>query len=754
MYDIQQFLPTLYVVVALGISAFCVAAQLPGVWVVAVGAIAFNAWLKLTGRFRALPRIVANIGILIVLLIMAATFRDSSKILLVGEFLVLLQVVKFYEPPSNRDHAQLLVLSLLLMVAASISTASLVFGMMMVLYLFCALYCCLLFHLKVETDHAKRAFAVPPEQINPSTLRQDQRYLASSMRRLTAMVAMFSIIAAVATFLFFPRGPGEGVLAPMRWKPSETLTGFSDSVNFQNVAKITQNTQVVAWVSLTKENGEPAEREFPLYLRGVTLDTYSGDGSQANGVAYQWTRRPTDSEDFEARGDSHQSLERPIAGEQITQSIHLNPTGTNALFAIGAPNDILPDEPIRVRHFPRDATMQSAEPLLQQVAYTVTSNRQVRYRGPNLNLSFRDFANSSFAKSQIDPKIEAFARKADVSGSDASGPLAARRKQGVFVDELDVPIASNIEQYLHKNYFYTLDLTDAKRIDQQDPMVAFLYDLKRGHCEYFAGAMTLMCQSMGMQARVVVGFKCDEYNPMAHFYTVRQSHAHAWVEVLGRDNIWHTFDPTSGREAPTEKNPSVFDRIASMYNYMEYTWATTVVAYDRDSRNSVMVSVDRSISSSASSGRQWFSTIKDWLDRNTYSLSSGLIGAMIGAMVLAIVGLVGWFAIERMRLRRRARRIGLDALPSTLQFRLARQLGFFDDLLRLLEKHRITRKANLTPREFGESLTFLPVDAFDAVQSLTEIFYRVRYGKTVLTPSQRRHLNSVLATVEGALGRR
>ena len=43
-------------------------------------------------------------------------------------------------------------------------------------------------------------------------------------------------------------------------------------------------------------------------------------------------------------------------------------------------------------------------------------------------------------------------------------------------------------------------------------MVAFLYDLKRGHCEYFAGAMALMCQSLGMQARVVTGFKCDEYN--------------------------------------------------------------------------------------------------------------------------------------------------------------------------------------------------------------------------------------------------
>ena len=42
-------------------------------------------------------------------------------------------------------------------------------------------------------------------------------------------------------------------------------------------------------------------------------------------------------------------------------------------------------------------------------------------------------------------------------------------------------------------------------------MVAFLYDLKRRHCEYFAGAMTLMCQSLHLNARMVVGFGVRGY---------------------------------------------------------------------------------------------------------------------------------------------------------------------------------------------------------------------------------------------------
>jgi transglutaminase-like putative cysteine protease len=113
---------------------------------------------------------------------------------------------------------------------------------------------------------------------------------------------------------------------------------------------------------------------------------------------------------------------------------------------------------------------------------------------------------------------------------------------------VDDAIATNIENHLRSTFAYTLDLTDAKRIEGQDPMVAFLYDLKRGHCEYFAGAMTLLCQSLGMQARMVVGFKCDEYNPIVKQYVVRQAHAHAWVEVLLPDGHWKTFDPTSGRD--------------------------------------------------------------------------------------------------------------------------------------------------------------------------------------------------------------
>ena len=143
--------------------------------------------MVMSGRFFPLPRWLANIATILALFYVAQQIISAHgpPLMFIGQFLVLLQIIKLFEQRANRDYAQLLVLSLLLMVAACINTASLLFGILMIFYLFVSLYCCLIFHLKVEADRARAAFAIPEEKVSPATLRQDQRYLASSMRRLT-----------------------------------------------------------------------------------------------------------------------------------------------------------------------------------------------------------------------------------------------------------------------------------------------------------------------------------------------------------------------------------------------------------------------------------------------------------------------------------------------------------------------------------------------------------------------------------------
>ena len=159
MYDIRQFKPTLYLLLILGLTGFAIAAEQPGMWVLAVGAVLVNGWLVRTKRFTPLPRWLSN-GITVIasaFVGMQVFSASNTPILLIGQFLVLLHIIKLFEQRANRDYAQLLVLSLLLMVAAAISTASLAFGALFTGYLFLSLYCCLLFHLKVEADRAKAA---------------------------------------------------------------------------------------------------------------------------------------------------------------------------------------------------------------------------------------------------------------------------------------------------------------------------------------------------------------------------------------------------------------------------------------------------------------------------------------------------------------------------------------------------------------------------------------------------------------------
>lgn len=814
MYEIRQFRPALYTLIILGITEFALATQSVGVWALAVGAVLLNGWLVKNGYFRPLPRLAAN-GITLLLFVLAAMQVRSEglsrAVTVAGQFLVFLQLVKLFEQRANRDYAQLLVLSLLLVVAASISTASLAFGLVLIAYLFLSLYCCLLFHLKVETDQAKELIELP-ELARARKSAASHPQLSRSMRRLTIAISMFSLAVAIAVFLFFPRSTGASLLSALQFQNSQTLTGFSDEVNFQTVAKITQSDEVVAHVAVTK-NGRPYISQSPLLLRGTTLDSYGGGTS-----AWQWThsQSPDDPNrrtiDTDVSADVERTLSAaPDGADLYRQEISLQPTGTAVLFAMpGIVSIKTVRDPMRIRYFPDEATVQTIERLTAPVKYIVTSRNSLENTpsdttnqdagpptprpswgaafGSEVQTLARETAQA--AKSivprrdgqpqpdtstdadqsdnsndvtvrkhvPIDPRIEKFARQPDVSGSDAQGALASRRDPNTFISPLDEEIARNMEHYLQTNFEYTLDLTDAKRIEGEDPMVSFLYDLKRGHCEYFAGAMTLMCQSLGMQARMVVGFKCDEYNDMGKYYVVRQSHAHAWVEVR-TPHGWVTFDPTSGRGADTVRQEGAYDKVKHFLDYLEYTWANSVVAYNRDSRQNLVNSTERTLVNTAIAGTAGVSQVKSWFNTsNWFSNDSWILGALsrvltwvIGVLIFAIFLGIAWYVWDNIKLRRRAKRMGIDTLPVSDRVRLARQLGFYDEMLRLLEKHKIVRPPNLTPMEFSRSITFVPSNVYDLVQRVTDVFYRVRYGGAELSPGQQTRLTTVIARIERSL---
>lgn len=77
----------------------------------------------------------------------------------------------------------------------------------------------------------------------------------------------------------------------------------------------------------------------------------------------------------------------------------------------------------------------------------------------------------------------------------------------------------------------------------------FLFETKAGYCEQFAGAFAAMARSLGLPARVAVGFTPGE-NLGGNNYLVRGLNGHAWPEVYFDAIGWVPFEPTPGRGIP------------------------------------------------------------------------------------------------------------------------------------------------------------------------------------------------------------
>ena len=117
-------------------------------------------------------------------------------------------------------------------------------------------------------------------------------------------------------------------------------------------------------------------------------------------------------------------------------------------------------------------------------------------------------------------------------------------------------VAERIERYLLANYAY-----DEHPPAARYPLEAFLFQQRRGYCQQFSGAMTLMLRMDGIPARVVAGFKPGIYDSATGTWTVRALDAHSWVEVFFSGVGWVAFDPTpaaaialpGGAAAPVNK---------------------------------------------------------------------------------------------------------------------------------------------------------------------------------------------------------
>src|SRR5712692_1270730 len=123
--------------------------------------------------------------------------------------------------------------------------------------------------------------------------------------------------------------------------------------------------------------------------------------------------------------------------------------------------------------------------------------------------------------------------------------LAVRVTRDHSSNQYDLVMA--LTSYLQQNYEYTHQLGHVP--PGRDPVDWFLFDVKKGYCEQFATAETLMLRSLGVPARLATGYSTGDYNPVLDQSIVREHDAHAWVEVWFPNHGWVPVDPSPGFSA-------------------------------------------------------------------------------------------------------------------------------------------------------------------------------------------------------------
>jgi transglutaminase-like putative cysteine protease len=200
-----------------------------------------------------------------------------------------------------------------------------------------------------------------------------------------------------------------------------------------------------------------------------------------------------------------------------------------------------------------------------------------------------------------------------------------------------------IERYL-RQFPYTLDLP-APPVDQ-DLVDYFLFDVRRGYCDYYASAMVVLARAAGLPARLVTGYATGTYDEAESQVVVTQDQAHTWVDVYFPGYGWVEFEPTAGR--------SELERQADMVPQVPPDLRTLP------------------------------EPITAYRTRRTWRLWLGAVG---GLLALGVGGGFAWFALDGWRLQRLPPGAAVVVLYQRL-YRASRRLG-------------VAARSSHTPYEFA-----------------------------------------------------
>ncbi|MGP1346625.1 MAG: transglutaminase TgpA family protein [Phycisphaerales bacterium] len=618
-------------------------------------------------------------------------------------------------------------------------------------------------------------------------------------RALLASIVLCNVAilaGSIALFLIIPRGIGESFLGARL--PTSAggarVTGFSPDLQLGGTGVISESAAIALYVQFSRDGNVVGAPGRTWYLRGHVMDEYDTDTGR-------WTR--SDSRDRNSRGIVRSNADDPLDPEprpgDLEQEIIIRNHNSEYLFSVFMPvaielpegrrlrsDSIREDGTIKVRSAREGLVMYTArsrtprasdagdEPGGSWKAVPIPVADDERDPDPDPDPNTDADADIGTEDASADPQMDPGA--VIINGLDPGlrprvdrtawqfqeGPIADLAAEiageagiDLSANSEDTPerrrrLAMAIEQHLAIRCAYTLDQPSIG--SDEDPIEAFLFRTKRGHCEYFASASAALASAMGIPARVVTGFHVSEWDPAARRYIVRQSSAHAWTEVEIAPDQWLTIDPSAEDVRALNRPPTgLIAGVRRLIDQLEFLWVSRVVAFDSQNQQQII--------------RLDFGAIREALESLGNRVAEALSGdqssgapSLAGSVVLRVVvnfvviaGTMVGAVLLAMFVWRIARSAALAKSPGAGGAiddpEMRRRLRFYPALLRRLSTLGAEKPGWSPPALHIGSLQHEQPTLANAARRITELYYADRFGGRALTPEQIAEADALLDSI-------
>jgi hypothetical protein len=714
------------VIVVLATASYAMASEAIGTALASAGLAVVGWVLTSGGAKRVLPAwLTAGLIWLAVGRAVFLAFSGGLDISAFCEFLLAVIVVKMWDRKLAKDWSQILTLSAFLVVGSVLTSNALGTGLILAAGVPLFVYAVILLQVCHASQRATAAAASAGAAEPAASVWS--RGLGVQVRRAAMWSLMGGLVLSLAVFFIMPRDIGRGSFGRWLQARASSVSGFSDTVQLGRSGPIYTSREIVLDMLVRNDQGRNIGSQGRIfYLRGATTDQYRGEGlwgqpydsNRAMDTLYPGTVRRVRS-----------PAEGPAGPGAITQEFLVrNASSRTALFALWQPVSLQLEKTTEIQVDRETLTMLRETGTVGPMRYSVTSDSGV----PRNVMPHARQPGITFPSERIRVLAETILRAADVDPDPSTRPF-----------EADSTAARAVETYLRENYLYSLDQQPTPR--GRDPIEWFLEEGKQGHCEYFASAMTAMLRSVGINARLVTGYVAADFNSTTGHYTVRESNAHAWVETQVHTGEWRQYDPTPPanfhqfHDRPRTLSSDLF----GFLDAIEYAWVDSVIGFDESSRLRLFGGRGPTV--------PWFDGVASRLTTRAQTGGKRLLNAAIfnGLLAMGLVAGVGFVVVGLSRLQQRRRRPAWEVAGASAeeQARLESMARFYDDMLRIWARAGKPKPATATP--LAHARTMLGGRASELSASLSDRFYKVRFGRRALTESEVAQIEADLADLAG-----